>query len=157
MVSRFLTAASWCSFLSGDVEGMSTQLEHVQRRRSAVEPPPFADGGADRPVARFQSLVCEYFACAPEAYEGQLFRRSLHWHVAPIAAALAKWNPAFFSEDTGLIADLASATSHAEVLSELNRFYGRNVRDRNWLRKTFSLRISGKRVLRLSRRLFLAS
>jgi hypothetical protein len=67
---------------------------------------------------------------------------------------LTKLNPGFFYEDAGLIADLASASSHAEVLSELNRFYGRNVRDRNWLRKTFSLRISGKRVLRLSRRVF---
>jgi hypothetical protein len=67
---------------------------------------------------------------------------------------LRKLNSDFFREDLGLIGDLATARSHAEVLTELNRFYGRNVRDRNRLRKSFSLRVSGKRVLRLSRKLF---
>lgn len=107
-----------------------------------------------KPANRFKSLVCEHLACSSEQYEQQLFRHCLHWHVVPLARVLARWNPAFFYEDSGLIADLASANSHEEVLTELNRFYGRNVRDRNWLRKTFSLRISGKRVLRLSRCVF---
>lgn len=62
--------------------------------------------------------------------------------------------PGFFREDEGFICDLATARSREEVLTELNRFYGRNVRDRNWLRKLFSLRVSGKRVQRLSRKLF---
>jgi hypothetical protein len=35
----------------------------------------------------------------------------------------------------------------------MNRFYGRNVRDRNWLRKTCYIRVSAKRVLRFYRAL----
>lgn len=63
-------------------------------------------------------------------------------------------NPSFFDEDFGLARELSTAVSHGEVLTELNRFYGRNVRDKNWFRKNLSLRISGHRVLRLSRKLF---
>jgi hypothetical protein len=99
-------------------------------------------------------LFCEKFQCSPDSFESQLFSRSLHRHAVMLAGPLSRMIPEFFREDMGLINDLATAVSHGEVLTELNRFYGRNVRDRNWLRKTFSLRISGKRVLRLSRKLF---
>lgn len=37
---------------------------------------------------------------------------------------------------------------------ELDRFRGRNLRDERWLRKRLSLRVSGKRVLTLSKELF---
>ena len=90
----------------------------------------------------------------PNGPERQLFTRCLHRHARPFAPLLALLRPEFFREDEGFICDLATARSREEVLTELNRFYGRNVRDRNWLRKLFSLRVSGKRVQRLSRQLF---
>ena len=102
----------------------------------------------------FKTLFCQHFQCAAEHFEAQLFLHSLHRHARPFVAMLSRLDSSFFREDVGLICDLATAVSHGEVLTELNRFYGRNVRDRNWLRKTFSLRLSGKRVLRLSRKLF---
>jgi hypothetical protein len=111
----------------------------------------------ERPQAsarNFRYLFCGHFRCTPEQYEKQLFIRCLHRHARPFARLLTRLNPAFFSEDRGFICDLATARSREEVLTELNRFYGRNVRDRNWLRKAFSLRVSGKRVQRLSRKLF---
>ena len=102
----------------------------------------------------FRTLFCDQFQCSAEEFQRQLFLRCLHRHARPFAQLLPRLDKDFFREDIGLICDLATAASHGEVLTELNRFYGRNVRDRNWLRKTFSLRISGKRVLRLSRKLF---
>lgn len=102
----------------------------------------------------FRGLFCLHFHCSIQEFEQQLFSRCLHWHVRPLFRLLRRWNSEFFAEDVGLARDVATAASHGEVLTELNRFYGRNVRDRNWLRKTFSLRLSGKRVLRLSRQLF---
>jgi hypothetical protein len=101
-------------------------------------------------------LFCQHVSCAPEDFEQQLFAYALHWHVRPLARLLAKLDPGFFEEDFGFICDVATATSHSEVLTELNRFFGRNVRDPNWARRTFLLRMSGKRVLRLSRKLFSA-
>ena len=102
----------------------------------------------------FKTLYCERFACSIQQFERQFLSRSLHRHARPFARLISRLSPAFFHEDCGFIRDLASASSHGEVVMELNRFYGRNVRDDNWFRKTFSLRISGKRVLRLSRKLF---
>jgi hypothetical protein len=102
----------------------------------------------------FKALVCQQLRCSPQDYEERLFSYCLHLHTRPIARLLSRIDPDFFEEDIGLICDLATAGSHAEVRMELDRFYGRNLRDRNWLRKTFSLRLSGKRVLSLSRRLF---
>ena len=137
---------------------MNTTCLIPEQRRNTPEVPgvrPVLSGKSLATRSRnFRSVFCEKFQCSPQEYEQQMFSRCLHRHTVPLARFLSKLNPDFFREDTGLIQDLATAGSHGEVLTELNRFYGRNVRDRNWLRKKFSLRISGKRVLRLSRKLF---
>jgi hypothetical protein len=102
----------------------------------------------------FKKMFCQRFKCSPEDYESRLFWGTLHRHAFPVAGLLSRMDPEFFREDEDLIRELAAAASHKEVIAELNRFFGRNVRDRNWLRKWFSLRISGKRVLKLSRKVF---
>jgi hypothetical protein len=112
------------------------------------------DGTVVNQRKTFRALFCEHFECPAKNFEKQLFRTCLHRHAIPFRRLAAKLDPDFFREDLGLIADLATAASHEEVISELNRFYGRNVRDRNWFRRSFSIRISGKRVLKISRRLF---
>lgn len=104
----------------------------------------------------FQSLFCERYQCPVTEFESQLFTKSLYRHARPFARIVAWCVPEFFREDAGFIRDLASTSSRAEVLTELNRFYGRNVRDRNWLRKHCRIRVSGKRIQRLARSLFVA-
>lgn len=42
----------------------------------------------------------------------------------------------------------------ATFRNERNFFYGRNLRDRNWLRRCFCLRVSAKRFLKLKGELF---
>jgi hypothetical protein len=110
--------------------------------------------GAVQGGRNFKSLACEAFQWPSEEYEDRLFRITLYRHAYFLAPLLSFLNPEFFREDWDLVRDLATASSHREVVAELNRFYGRNVRDRNWSRKWFSLRISGKRVQRLSRKVF---
>src|SRR4029079_12814438 len=102
----------------------------------------------------FKTLFCKRFQCSDPEFERQLFARCLHWHARLLSPIIARLSSRFFQEDLGFSGDLSTAASHGEVITELNRFYGRNVRDRNWFRKSLSLRISGKRVLRLSRQLF---
>jgi hypothetical protein len=118
---------------------------------------PVAQVKSARNAKNFRALFCECFGCTPQQYEHQLFSHSLHRHAVPFARLLARLSPEFFREDVGFICDLATAHSRSEVLTELNRFYGRNVRDQNWFRKTFLLRVSGKRVQRLARQLFRAA
>lgn len=103
----------------------------------------------------FQSLFCERYQCPIAEFESQLFTKTLYRHARPFARFVAWCAPGFFREDAGFIRDLASTRSRAEVLTELNRFYGRNVRDRNWLRRNCLIRVSGKRIQRLARSLFI--
>ena len=101
----------------------------------------------------FKSLYCQHYACALEDYDRRLFRSCLHRHALPFASILRRFRPAFFREDLDFIRDVGAASSRSEVICELNRFYGRNMRDRNWMRRLFGLRLSGKRVLRIYRQL----
>ncbi len=99
----------------------------------------------------FQICFCEFFGCRPEEYTALAFRHCLYTHARPLAPALARLMPSFFAEDFAFLRELGAVTSRSEAITELNRFFGRNVRDKNWLRRSFAIRISGKRVLRLYR------
>ncbi len=81
-----------------------------------------------------------------------MFSRTLFRHAAVFAWVIRN-KPKFFREDLEMLRDIASARNTAEVISELNRFYGRNRRDRSVLRTSFFIRVSGKRVLRMYRAL----
>jgi hypothetical protein len=101
----------------------------------------------------FKTLYCEQHACSEEDYDQHVFRRCLNLHAVPVANMLSQWAPAFFREDFDFVREVGFVTTRGELICELNRFYGRNLRDRNWFRRELGLRISGKRVLRLYRRL----
>jgi hypothetical protein len=103
--------------------------------------------------ASFQTAFCEHFQCSPGEYADRVFWSCLNAHARPIARFLLRSHSAFFREDMAFIREVGTAVTRGEVICELNRFYGRNLRDKNWLRRTFGIRISGKRVLRLYRML----
>jgi hypothetical protein len=108
-------------------------------------------------MREFKSLFCQRFGCLNEDYEETLFWKCLHRHAIPFALILRKIDPEFFREDFDFIRELGHATSRDEVIGELNRFYGRNVRDQSWTRKHLFIRISGKRVLKIQRQVFACS
>ncbi len=97
----------------------------------------------------FKEACCDYFHCSPEAYELKVFWRALYRHALPVAFFLYRKNPEFFKEDFELIRELGSINKPSLFTAELNFFHGRNVRDRTWLRADCSIRISGKRLIRL--------
>lgn len=102
--------------------------------------------------ADFRQLFCAETGCEPAEFEARLFVLCLFRHALP-----ARWfiqdERKFFREDWEMLRDIATARNTAEVVSELNRFYGRNRRDKNFFRTRFLLRVSGKRVLQIYRRL----
>jgi hypothetical protein len=104
----------------------------------------------------FRSLFCEAYGCAPDEFEQRLFQRCLYRPIVPVAWIILRVSPAFFREDLVFLREVGAATSRSEVVGELNRFYGRNIRDRNWLRKQLAIRVSAKRVLRVYRSLLRA-
>jgi hypothetical protein len=48
---------------------------------------------------------------------------------------------------------VGQATNLGEFRAELNRFYGRNLRDKSWVRTPFLLRVSAKKILKIKKRI----
>jgi hypothetical protein len=104
--------------------------------------------------ADFRRLFSQAFGCPPEQFEQRMFRKTLFRHAIPFFWFIRD-RGAFFREDLEMLRDIASARTTPEVICELNRFYGRNHRDKNFVRTSFFIRVSGKRVLRIYRALVL--
>ena|SRR5688572_16471959 len=102
--------------------------------------------------ADFRQLFCKAAQCAAADFESRMFKKCLFRHALPFAW-LIRSKQEFFREDLEMLRDVASAHNTSEVISELNRFYGRNKRDNSFLRTHMFFRISGKRVLRVYRSL----
>jgi hypothetical protein len=102
----------------------------------------------------FKRLFCERFACSEQEYERKVFWKCVYRHALPLALVLRMADSTIFREDFDLMREVGHATCRKDVIGELNRFYGRNVRDRSWLRKLLLIRVSGKRLLKLQRRIF---
>jgi hypothetical protein len=102
--------------------------------------------------ADFRALFSQAYGCSPDQFEDQMFSKTLFRH-AILFAWLIRDKTKFFREDREMLRDIASAHNTPEVISELNRFYGRNRRDNSFLRTSFFIRVSGKRVLQIYRAL----
>lgn len=98
----------------------------------------------------FQTVFCREFDCPPEAFEEQVFWKCLPSHAKIVARLLMGRRETFFREDFGLIREIASVACRDVVITELNRFHGRNLRDKNWARRLFKIRISGGKLRKLS-------
>jgi hypothetical protein len=101
----------------------------------------------------FQEIYCEFFKCPQEDFQMKVFWSCLYLHAVPVASFLLRRNPDFFREDLDFIREVGQATTLGEFRAELNRFYGRNLRDKSWLRKPFLLRVSAKKILKLKKRI----
>ena len=102
----------------------------------------------------FKEAFCRRFRCSPESYEMAVFWRAVFRHALPLAWWIYLISPDFFTEDLELIREVGPMTNPELFKSEVNYFYGRNQRHKNWIRTVLRVRISGARMLRLRRRLF---
>jgi hypothetical protein len=102
----------------------------------------------------FKEGFCQLYCYKPKDYERAVFWRCLYRHSLPLAAVLYSLKPEFFREDFDFIREVGNITSGEMFKAELNFFYGRNVREKNWLRRIFAIRVSAKRMLKLKNRIF---
>ena len=109
------------------------------------------DGAWPKP---FKDAFCERFRCGPEEYEVALFWRCIPRHALPLVAWVLRRNPRFFSEDLDLIREVGGMTNPELFKNEINYYHGRNLRCKSWLRTTFKVRVSGKRLMRIKRKVF---
>jgi hypothetical protein len=102
----------------------------------------------------FKEAFCDRFRCPPKEYERKAFRRCLFLHSRPLARLIHRFDPAFFSEDFDLIREVGPMTDPELFRSEINYFYGRNLRHKSWIRSLLRIRVSGNRLIRLKQNLF---
>lgn len=102
----------------------------------------------------FREAFCESFACPAASFEREVFWLCLHRHGSLLGKFLFASHPEWFKEDIEFIHEIGSVGHPAVFKNELNRFHGRNVRDRSWLRGTFHIRVSAKRIIQLKNRVF---
>lgn len=102
----------------------------------------------------FRERFCELFQCDHSEFETQVFWRCLHRHAWLPARILYSRDPAIFREDFDFIRELGTVRDPLIFKSELNRYHGRNVRERGWVRGTFVIRVSARRIITLKNRLF---
>jgi len=102
----------------------------------------------------FRERFCQRYKCAPENFEKAVFFRTVHLYAWPFAKFLFPRDPLIFREDIEFIHEIGGVRDPLIFKSEVNRYHGRNVRERGWLRGTFHIRVSAKRVINLKNRLF---
>jgi hypothetical protein len=105
----------------------------------------------------FREVFCEHYQCSQDAYVMRVFWHCLYRHAMPLASMLHSRNPDFFREDFDAIREIGTAQSHDVFRNEINRFYGRNLREKKWLRRSFLIRVSGKRLMKVKNKLFRTS
>lgn len=94
----------------------------------------------------FKTAFCRNYRCKPADYEHACFKKNLFPH-----ARLCYWlftgnNRDFFREDFDLLRELATVSCPDTFRYEVNRFYGRNVREKRFLRRVMKIRLSGRKI-----------
>ena len=102
----------------------------------------------------FRERFCEYYKCAAADFEERVFWKTMHRHAYLAARWYFRKDRSIFKEDLDFIHELGGVRDPLIFKTELNRFHGRNVREKGWLRGTFGVRVSGKRIIRLKNRIF---
>lgn len=102
----------------------------------------------------FRALWCAKTGCAVEEFEPRVFRLALPFHARLLAPLIRRLSPRFFTEDLWFLREVGDTRSWGELINEINRFHGRNIRDPGTVRRVFGIRISARRFLRLAHGVF---
>jgi hypothetical protein len=100
----------------------------------------------------FRNLFSEYAHCSPEEFEEKIFWRSLHWHAVPMVALLRLIYPPFFKLDFETIERIGQTFDSREFGRDLDRYRFLNGQRHSLLRSLFLVRISGRKLVHLRRR-----
>jgi hypothetical protein len=126
----------------------------IQESVCRLEMPQAVKQGNSWPMT-FRERFCEQFKCELSLFEEAVFWRCLNrphaWFFAKFIFPKRRF---IFKEDLDFIHELGGVHDPLIFKNEVNRYHGRNVRERGWIRGTFGIRVSGKRVMKLKNRIF---
>lgn len=97
----------------------------------------------------FREQAMAQWDCDEAAYERRVF-----WHVLPrialpLAAVIRLFQRDYFARDFALIRELGQTRDATEFHVLIAQFRDDTLREAGWFRRTFRLRVSGRRLLRL--------
>lgn len=105
----------------------------------------------------FRSAFARTFSRSPESFEREVFVRCVPPWYRPVAWAIIRWVPAWFSQDWQVLQDVARATSLEEVRVLSGDFRGGIRHRRSLIRDRIGFRVSGRRLMGLARQVLAAS
>jgi len=100
----------------------------------------------------FRTLYCEQHGCAPEEFDNHLFWRALYPHALLFAPVIRWLAPNFFRLDYETIDRVGQTYDGREFAQDLDRYAFLNTGLHSILRTLFLVRISGRKLVRLRRR-----
>ncbi len=103
---------------------------------------------------QFLALYCDRFQCPPQNYEKRAFAKCLYWHAKPLALVLQKLEPSLFQRDYAFIRYLGEAPDIREAMAAASSFRNANHANQSFLRTGLRIRVSGRKAVKLARRLF---
>jgi hypothetical protein len=101
----------------------------------------------------FRTLYCEHTGCAPERFEEHVFWRVLYPHAVLLALPVRLLMPNFFRLDFETIDRVGQTFDGREFGHDLDRYKFLNQGLYSVLRSWLLVRISGRKLMRLRRRL----
>ena len=107
----------------------------------------------DWPPDCFRNRFCRFAGCAPENFADHVARACLHDDHRLLARLYWHWDRESFEPDLKLIQALGRLTTYNECEAEIDN-YRKEWPITGMLRKQLRLRVSGKCLLKLARKLF---
>jgi len=103
-----------------------------------------------------EEIYCQENRCAAEEFPRRVFGECLYRHAVPFVPLLGGYRSAFFAADRGLILAAGRATRRAHVQASIVDYFS-DSESRGWLKSRLNLRISTRRLVRLSKQYLPAS
>lgn len=97
----------------------------------------------------FRAQAMAQWKCDEPAYLRRVFWRALPRESLPVAACVWLVRHEFFHRDFALIRELGQTRDATEFYILIEQFRDETIRSGGWLRNTFRLRVSGRRLRRL--------
>lgn len=105
----------------------------------------------------FRAAFARRFSRSPESFEREVFVRCVPPWYRPVAWAIIRWVPSWFSQDWQVLQDVARAASLEEVRVLSGDFRGGIRHRRSLIRDRIGFRVSGRRLLQLARHVLAAT
>ena len=98
-----------------------------------------------------EELYCDEHRCALEEFPRRVFWECLYRHALPFVPFVGGFGSDFFAADRGLILEAGRAFSRGQVREGIIDFF-RDPGNQGWFKARCNLRISTRRLVRLSNR-----